>query len=560
MAASAIIVSSDSFEESVGTPSSRVILFGNIPTVIPSTSVIALMTSAIAPVISSVTPLVEMTLVTSLTRLCRLVPYLDFDSDSPDEMDSPKTLMLLPLLVRGAGYTDSTREAILLGRTYHTRPHGPRRVMTARKRVGPLPAWRHVSPRSSDHRPSSSSLPTDSSPVHSLGLDAPDQAHYGSSTRGVSPRLGYPPRCRSPTDYVPSSLVTRSLAPTCANLLPPRKRFRDSYSSETSMEEDTEIDTTKTEDDRELDIVDRDDARNHIEIDPRDVRDDTKEYEADTSAGDMVEVGIDPMSAPVADEESEEPAGEDSSNSSGTRDGIVRSFEDMPINLDDVVRDFYHHMSEVRIDRIVRIGTVQRRLEADQLIASRERTRIPKRIESLRSENLKVRALLCIERDRMDSLRLHMSRSQEKFRIKYFYIVFRGCTLGLLGHPFNIDLMPTDLDSFEVIIGMDWLAKNHVMIVCDEKIVRIPYENEILIIQGDKSDKGKKSTLSIISCLKTQKYMEKGLQVFLAQVTKKEIEDKSKEKQLEDVPTVWDFPEVFPKDLPGLPPTRQVKF
>ncbi|GKE15335.1 putative reverse transcriptase domain-containing protein, partial [Tanacetum coccineum] len=53
--------------------------------------------------------------------------------------------------------------------------------------------------------------------------------------------------------------------------------------------------------------------------------------------------------------------------------------------------------------------------------------------------------------------------------------VLRGCTLGLLGHPFNIDLMPIDLDSFDAIIGMDWLAKNHVVIVCDEKIVRIPY-------------------------------------------------------------------------------------
>ncbi|GJT83716.1 putative reverse transcriptase domain-containing protein, partial [Tanacetum coccineum] len=80
--------------------------------------------------------------------------------------------------------------------------------------------------------------------------------------------------------------------------------------------------------------------------------------------------------------------------------------------------------------------------------------------------------------------------------------VLRGCTLGLLGHPFNIDLMPIDLGSFDVIIGMDWLAKNHAVIVCDEKIVRIPYRNKILIVQGDKSDKEKKSTLSIISCVK----------------------------------------------------------
>ncbi|GJU24838.1 hypothetical protein Tco_1163459 [Tanacetum coccineum] len=47
----------------------------------------------------------------------------------------------------------------------------------------------------------------------------------------------------------------------------------------------------------------------------------------------------------------------------------LRSIEDMPIDLDDVVREFYHHMSEVRIDRIVMIETVQRCLEADQLIA-----------------------------------------------------------------------------------------------------------------------------------------------------------------------------------------------
>ncbi|GKD67960.1 putative reverse transcriptase domain-containing protein, partial [Tanacetum coccineum] len=122
--------------------------------------------------------------------------------------------------------------------------------------------------------------------------------------------------------------------------------------------------------------------------------------------------------------------------------------------------------------------------------------------------------------------------------------MFMGCTLGLLGHPFNIDLMPIELGSFDVIIGMDWLVKNHAVIVCDEKIVRIPYGNEILIVQGEKSAKEKKSKLSLISCEKTQKYMEKGCQLFLAQVTVKENKDKSNEKRLKDVPTVRDFPEV----------------
>ncbi|GJU15087.1 putative reverse transcriptase domain-containing protein [Tanacetum coccineum] len=138
--------------------------------------------------------------------------------------------------------------------------------------------------------------------------------------------------------------------------------------------------------------------------------------------------------------------------------------------------------------------------------------------------------------------------------------VLRGCTLGLLGRPFDINLMPIDLGSFDIIIGTDWLAKNHAVIVYDEKIVRIPYGNKILIVQGDKGAKEKKSKLSIISCEKAQKYIEKGCQLFLAQVTVKENKDKSEEKRLEDVPTVRDFPEVFPEDLPGLPPTRQVEF
>ncbi|GKA40005.1 putative reverse transcriptase domain-containing protein [Tanacetum coccineum] len=138
--------------------------------------------------------------------------------------------------------------------------------------------------------------------------------------------------------------------------------------------------------------------------------------------------------------------------------------------------------------------------------------------------------------------------------------VLRGCTLGLLGHPFNIDLMLIELGSFDIIIGMDWLASHHAVIVCDEKIVQIPYKDEVLIVQGDRIGKEKKSKLSIISCTKTHKYIKTGCSIFLAQVMKKETEDKSEMKRLEDVPTVRDFPEVFLEDLPGLPPTRQVEF
>ncbi|GJX01737.1 putative reverse transcriptase domain-containing protein [Tanacetum coccineum] len=138
--------------------------------------------------------------------------------------------------------------------------------------------------------------------------------------------------------------------------------------------------------------------------------------------------------------------------------------------------------------------------------------------------------------------------------------ILRGCTLNLLNHPFNINLMPVELGSFDAIIGMDWLAKYQAIIVCAEKIVRIPWGNETLIVHGDGSNRGHEARLHIISYSKTQEYMLKGCPVFLAHVTTKEVEDKSEKKRLEDVPIVQDFPEVFPKDLPGLPLTRQVEF
>ncbi|GJY85445.1 putative reverse transcriptase domain-containing protein [Tanacetum coccineum] len=72
-------------------------------------------------------------------------------------------------------------------------------------------------------------------------------------------------------------------------------------------------------------------------------------------------------------------------------------------------------------------------------------------------------------------------------RISETNVVLRGCTLGVLGHPFDIDLMPVELGSFNI---MDWLAKYHALIVCDKKVVRIPYGDEVLIIRGDNYDGG----------------------------------------------------------------------
>ncbi|GJX75799.1 putative reverse transcriptase domain-containing protein [Tanacetum coccineum] len=99
--------------------------------------------------------------------------------------------------------------------------------------------------------------------------------------------------------------------------------------------------------------------------------------------------------------------------------------------------------------------------------------------------------------------------------------VIQGCTLTLLNQSFEIDLMPIKLGGFDVVIGMDWLSKYHVRIICDEKVVHIPINGETLIIREKK---------------------------------------KSDEKKLEDIPVVREFPDVFPKNLHGLPLVHQVEF
>ncbi|GJV04047.1 hypothetical protein Tco_1337616 [Tanacetum coccineum] len=98
--------------------------------------------------------------------------------------------------------------------------------------------------------------------------------------------------------------------------------------------------------------------------------------------------------------------------------------------------------------------------------------------------------------------------------------------------------MPVEIGSFDIIIGMDWLAKYHAVIVCDEKLVRVPFGDKILIFHGDGSNNGHESADEIISCTKP-KYLTGGCPIFS---------------------TVQDFPAGIPEDLPGIYPTRQVEF
>nr|GEZ50193.1 hypothetical protein [Tanacetum cinerariifolium] len=138
--------------------------------------------------------------------------------------------------------------------------------------------------------------------------------------------------------------------------------------------------------------------------------------------------------------------------------------------------------------------------------------------------------------------------------------IIRGCTLNFLNHPFTIDLMPVELGSFNAIIGMDWLRRHHAVIVCDEKVVQVPFGNETLVFHGAESYIRRESRLTVISYSKVQEYRVKGCHVFLAQISASKEEDKPEGKQVKDIPIVQDFPEVFLENLPGLPPARSIEF
>nr|GFC69588.1 putative reverse transcriptase domain-containing protein [Tanacetum cinerariifolium] len=98
------------------------------------------------------------------------------------------------------------------------------------------------------------------------------------------------------------------------------------------------------------------------------------------------------------------------------------------------------------------------------------------------------------------------------------------------------------------------------MIVCDEKLVRVPFGNETFVFRGAESHIRRKSRLTIFSSSKVQEYWAKGHHVFLAQISATREDDKPEGKQVKDVPIVQNFPKVFSEKLPGLPPARPIEF
>ncbi|KAD4179563.1 hypothetical protein E3N88_28154 [Mikania micrantha] len=132
------------------------------------------------------------------------------------------------------------------------------------------------------------------------------------------------------------------------------------------------------------------------------------------------------------------------------------------------------------------------------------------------------------------------------------YDIYHRCKLTIDGEDYEVDLIPMILGEFDVVIGMDWLSKYGANIVCNRKVIQLisPAGYEVCI-QGEK-----RGGIILCSLAKAMNYMNHGGQSFLAYV----IDVRNEVKELNDVPVVRDFSDVFPDDLPGLPCDRDIEF
>ncbi|GJR86006.1 hypothetical protein Tco_0210017 [Tanacetum coccineum] len=381
MVAPIISISSDSSEESVGSHALRVIFFGAIPAIIPVIPEVL-----IVPADPIVAPEVGAVPVVSPTRVLDLVDYSSSSNSDPSEDFLPSVPDLPLVSPFGSSFHDTLAplsefplapivapprihrrsatlirpgETIPFGRPCRTHLNGPHKLLTARKRVRGARrlAWRRVSHHSSNRHSSPDSSSSSSPSNHSLsGHTPPDITNADSSTphRSVHQSLARTPRrskafrrwrsldssslssgpsrkrCRSPTTSIPSPTYdSRLIAYTPADLLPPRKRFRDPYSSEDSEEEHMEVDTADVKAYADVGISEgvvahpEDSIDIGVEIGVSDDREDEEEFEAETSPSGTREIDVDPLAI-----------GDSSESSIG---GIP--------DLEDTILDIVHYMS-----------------------------------------------------------------------------------------------------------------------------------------------------------------------------------------------------------------------
>ena len=130
---------------------------------------------------------------------------------------------------------------------------------------------------------------------------------------------------------------------------------------------------------------------------------------------------------------------------------------------------------------------------------------------------------------------------------------YNGSKVTIASHEFEADLIVLDILDFDIILGMDWLAKHRATVDCYRKEVQFsqPGEPEVIFC-GER----KILSTSLISVMQANKMLRKACQGYLVYA----IESANSEMQLAKVPVVNEFFDVFPEDLPGLPPDREIEF
>ncbi|GKD55999.1 hypothetical protein Tco_1289386, partial [Tanacetum coccineum] len=380
MAIFVVLISLDSSEEIVGTSTARVILFGTIPTVIP-----AIVPIVDPPVVHDETPLIPIETLTIppifstlphtslfLVVACSSPPSSPTHDSSPTDVTLPTLHQILPVppgLPRRPAILVLPSQPILFGRPYRTQPNGARKMLTMRKRVRVLPSGRLASRylpnhSSSDHfssddsssnssSDSSSDYSSDSSSGHSL-LDSSVDAPATIFSRPSRKR------CISPVVLVPlATPVPGALSHVCADLLPPRKRIRGAVTV------DMDVDTMAAAA-READVG--------VEVGIGGDEEDESEEEAESEDKGTIEIRVDRVSKPVVSDKVYESASDDMSKSADER------------GLDALVQELHDHLVE-----IPDWGVGERQHET-------------------------ARHVVCRERERVNSLRRHMSYTQEELR------------------------------------------------------------------------------------------------------------------------------------------------
>ncbi|GKE06868.1 hypothetical protein Tco_1398886 [Tanacetum coccineum] len=418
MAISVISISSDSSEDSVGTPAGRVILFGTIPTTIPDTTPVITppATQTDTPVIPTETPIIAPTIPPSpdytpaspdylpasdsesdpsedpssdhIPPLPAISSFLSSnddttDSDTPDTPPSPTHGMPFteittftqrsPIIPRRRVMILSLGQPIPHGRPYRYHLNGPIHMMTARKRVGPFPTHRLAVRHSADHSSSDSSSKA-SSDFH-LDASSDSSLRHPLSDHSL-------PNLPSTSAGPP---VSGALSPVCVDLIPSPKRVRDSGYSvdvevdprETSLRDDAIVrvsDEPHLEQDSDPEI--------HVEID-----------ECFAYADALRDRGIDARVVVEAIDRDE--------TETGVRGPVER---------------FYDHTQAIPVHRIQAIEGVQR--EQGHRIVGVESAvmALTERIAELERDNRRLRDTGSVESQRVDRLQCVMSRMQRELR------------------------------------------------------------------------------------------------------------------------------------------------